>query len=247
MPRRLHGLPELRARLARIPWWGWLGAAGALGLLVFTRRKEIAMLSGRVVKFGQEAFFSAALPAKGRPFANILLRVGEEQGVDPFLLAAIVQRESDWDPNVLGDSGHGHGLSQIDDRSFGPWLAANNWRDPYTNLTKGAQVLKSKLNFLTGTSSVMDGTTPLVKNGVIYYRGTAATRYGFTNGTTLPDPRPLTGDQLNQAAIAAYNTGELNALRSIAAGRSPDMTTAHGNYSSDVLAKMYSYASKFLG
>lgn len=246
LARRFRGLPELRERLARIPWWGWVGAAGALAFLFF-RRKEISVLSGRIVKAGQEALFAAALPSRAKPFAHIVLRVAEEQGVDPFLLAAIAQRESNWDPNVLGDAGHGHGLMQIDDRSFGPWLAANNWRDPYTNLTKGAQVLKGKLAFLAGTSSVMDGSTPLVRNGFVYYRGSVASRYGLPDGTMLRDPRPLHGEQLSQAAIAAFNTGELNVLRSITAGAPIDKTTAHGNYSTDVLARMYSYASKFLG
>ncbi len=41
-----------------------------------------------------------------------------------------------------------------------------------------------------------------------------------------------------KAIAAAYNTGEGNVARSIAAGLDPDHTTTGGNYGSDVVARM---------
>jgi len=41
-----------------------------------------------------------------------------------------------------------------------------------------------------------------------------------------------------KAIAAAYNTGEGNVSRSLAAGRDPDSTTTGRNYGSDVLARM---------
>lgn len=41
-----------------------------------------------------------------------------------------------------------------------------------------------------------------------------------------------------RAIAAAYNTGEGNVSRSLAAGRDPDSTTTGRNYGSDVLARM---------
>lgn len=40
---------------------------------------------------------------------------------------------------------------------------------------------------------------------------------------------------LYQACVAAYNTGEGNVVKSVRAGKSVDTTTAHGNYSADVI------------
>src|SRR5215471_8403512 len=41
-----------------------------------------------------------------------------------------------------------------------------------------------------------------------------------------------------KAIAAAYNTGEGNVARSVAAGRDPDSTTTGGDYGRDVLARM---------
>ena len=41
-----------------------------------------------------------------------------------------------------------------------------------------------------------------------------------------------------KAIAAAYNTGEGNVAKSIAAGRDPDHTTTGGDYGSDVVARM---------
>lgn len=50
----------------------------------------------------------------------------------------------------------------------------------------------------------------------------------------------LAGKQITdlKAIAAAYNTGEGNVARSLAAGRDPDHTTTGGDYGSDVLARM---------
>lgn len=50
----------------------------------------------------------------------------------------------------------------------------------------------------------------------------------------------LAGKQITdlKAIAAAYNTGEGNVARSLAAGQDPDHTTTGGDYGSDVLARM---------
>lgn len=58
-----------------------------------------------------------------------------------LLVAAVMDRESQGN-NIKGDAGHGHGLMQIDDRSHGPWLAANSdGMDPESNIMKGTEIL----------------------------------------------------------------------------------------------------------
>lgn len=83
---------------------------------------------------------------------DLLIRLGDKYGWEPALLAAIVSRESRWglllDGNMKGDSGHGHGLAQIDDRSFGTWLATHDWKDPAVNLDMACRILQDKYNYL---------------------------------------------------------------------------------------------------
>jgi hypothetical protein len=61
--------------------------------------------------------------------------------------------------------------------------------------------------------------------------------YLKTRFPNLPD------DQLWAASIAAYNTGEGNVAKSLAAGKPVDSTTAGGDYSSAVLAMAAKFTS----
>ena len=62
-----------------------------------------------------------------------------------WLFIAVVDRETGW-KNILGDNGHGHGLPQIDDRTWGKWLAANeNGLNPLTAIPKGMEILADSL------------------------------------------------------------------------------------------------------
>jgi hypothetical protein len=77
-----------------------------------------------------------------------IARVAGESGVDPALIAGIISRESGagllLDQSGLGDFGHGHGLMQIDDQSFGPWLESHDWKNPLVNIRKGVDILLDK-------------------------------------------------------------------------------------------------------
>ena len=70
-----------------------------------------------------------------------------------YLLMAICSRESKFglilSPNMTGDNGHGRGLMQIDDRSFGDWIAKHPWKDPATNIEQGADVWMGDYNYFT--------------------------------------------------------------------------------------------------
>lgn len=84
------------------------------------------------------------LPAMNRHKATIL-QVAAEKGLDPAILAGLISRESGagtlLDRSGRGDHGNGHGLMQLDIGAHAAWLAKNNWRDPLTNLRKGADIL----------------------------------------------------------------------------------------------------------
>lgn len=174
------------------------------------------------------ALFSA-LPPQGQRYLSQVLQVAQEEGVSPFLLFAIMSRESNYglalSSNMTGDAGHGRGLMQIDDRSDTAWLNANPWKDAYTNIKRGAQILNMKLAYFL-----------LGGNGTVTVPDSYASRLG-TSGGDYQDPRPLSGDMLARAGVAAYNSGQGAVLYALAAGYDPDSFTAGGNYGADVLAR----------
>jgi hypothetical protein len=225
-----------------------LGLGGAIAL-AYTQRKTIMIYGRKAIDQAYEAIWIQMLPSYAQGYGPIILRVSREESIDPNLIYGLGDRETQWGtsryldvkgPGGRGDGGHGYGLMQIDDRSWGAWLAANDWRDPYTNVKKGARILKGKLAFFAGKSTV-SGLT----DGSRVYLGDASARARRVSPGNYPDPRPLSGAKLWEAAIAAYNTGEGNVLRSIAVGKSPEFTTAGGDYLTDVSKRASTIAAAY--
>lgn len=225
---------------------------GGLGLavagLLFSERKSIMLFGQTVVDAAHKAIFKAVLPDYAAPYGDVMLRVADEQGVDPFLIFALGDRETRWGssrdldqpgPAGTGDGGHGHGLMQIDDRSWGDWLASHDWTDPYTNVSQGVRILKGAIAFFQGRSAVKGYT-----DGMTVTIDKSAAKLGVSSGA-YPDPRPLSGTALWNAAIAAYNTGPATVLMAIAAGRSPEITTTGGDYATDVVRRASNLAAEF--
>jgi soluble lytic murein transglycosylase-like protein len=216
---------------------------GAAAVLAFTKRESIMLYGAKALEAGKEAAFRAALSSQAKPYSAVILQAARDTGVDPFIIYALGQRESRWgaalNANGTGDAGHGHGLMQIDDRSFLSWLESHDWRDPYTNVRKGAEILRDKMRFFEGRSAVQGYT-----DGVNVSVDKSAERFGVQPGL-YPDPRPLIGSRLVEAGIASYNTGEGNVLMALAVGADVDTTTAGGDYYADVWSKMLDAVSRF--
>jgi len=228
-----------------LPWL--LAALGGAVALAFTQRKTIMIYGAKALEAGKELLFQASLSNEAQPYSDLILQVAREQNVDPFLIYALGQRESRWGaalsppgPAGTGDYGHGRGIMQIDDRSWGDWLNSNDWGDAYTNVSKGAEILKAKIAFFAGKSAVSgltDGSTVSVSANQAAKRGVSPGSY--------PDPRPLSGEALTQAGIAAYNAGEGAVLVSLAVGLEPEATTYGGDYVTWVWNKMTEAANAF--
>ena len=232
--------------------WLFIGG-GALALAAFMGRKQIVRIGNVVLDQAKILVFKRVIPAHVQPYADVILKVAAEQDLNPFVIVALGERESGWgkflDQNGKGDNGHGHGIMQIDDRTNAAWLASTNWRDSYSNVTKGAKILVDKIRFFQGKAPAYgtnkDGSAYTISNGINVFIGPInAKRRGVSAGK-YPDPRPLSGDKLNQAALAAYNSGTGNVIQSIAAGLSPDATTTGSNYSKDVSQKVASLTTAF--
>lgn len=92
------------------------------------------------------------LPDRLARYATAFAAAGAQFGIDPYLLAAVCDRESlggealtPKGPGGLGDNGHAHGLMAIDDRSWAQWLATHPWWEPECNISKGAEILAANV------------------------------------------------------------------------------------------------------
>ena len=152
-------------------------------------------------------------PARLEQWREDIEAAATATGLDPTLIAAVMDRESlggvgltpkgphgtgDFDPNHPGMLGHGRGLMQIDDRAFPVFCAdPGQWQDAGRNIMFGAQLLARNLIDLDGNTA---------------------------------------------AAVAAYNCGVNRIARLLAAkpdatSKDFDGFTTGGNYSLDVLER----------
>lgn len=132
-------------KLAALLGFGVLTA----GVVIYmTRRRQLTSAGQASLEPSNDSAFRSVLSSAAQPYADIVKQVAQEQSIDPLLLVALVEREDPWwDPNIVSGDG-GHGLTQItSDRA---WIASADWADPYTNLTRGAQMLGDELSFFLG-------------------------------------------------------------------------------------------------
>lgn len=209
------------------------GAVASAGNRVAKGVKAVAVGFGqRVVQVGTMVFdaaktaaFKAALVAatpggRAAQYAEVVIQVSSEQQISPFLIVAVMERESHSGealtppgPSGTGDGGHGRGLMQLDDRTkggklHGAVIADGRWTDPYWNLT----------------AAVVDHLKP--DQAFFVAKG-------------------LTGDAQLRATIASYNAGPGAVWSRIQAGQDPDAATTGGDYSADVLSRLASISQAF--
>jgi len=110
-------------------------------------------------------------------------RAARRHGISPTLLAAVAAQEtggpgSDSGRNVIGDGGHGHGVFQIDDRSWA-FASTSAAMDPAQNADAAATILA---NDLAATHGDVRGALSMYNSGSATGRGTPTT---WADGTTL--------------------------------------------------------------
>jgi hypothetical protein len=158
-----------------------------------------------------------------------------------------------------GQGGWGRGLMQIDYGANNPWFASGaDWQDAQTNIDKGASLLREKLDlFSRGAGGPVSIETWRMDTGMPQYGiqpwRTAYPSANFpSSGPTsasrvdsLPDVRPLSGQALYEAAIAAYNAGPDSVLQALALGLPAEAPTANQNYVSHFISLVSSWAGSF--
>jgi soluble lytic murein transglycosylase-like protein len=161
---------------------------------------------------------ASRLPPRLARWAPIIAFAADTYGIDPIIFAAIIDRESlggdalaPPGPAGTGDSGHGRGLGQIDDRMHASFIAALDpastplWKLPHFNLLYAAAVL--------GQAWTMFGPDPLSWP-------IAIAAYNAGPGHTKQTELAFTADMSQNQRIAAL-----------------DAITDGGDYVSDVLRR----------
>lgn len=105
--------------------------------------------------------------ARNNGWIEFFAEAGQRFNWPTALLMAVASRETNM-RNILGDGGHGHGIMQIDDRSFPQFTSSGQWRIPRLNILKGAEVLNGKRRFLSNNGV---GGETLSRASVAAYNG----------------------------------------------------------------------------
>jgi hypothetical protein len=145
-----------------------------------------------------------------------LVHQGPPDGVGTALVLAMGSRETNL-TNIVGDGGHGRGWLQIDDRFWATWLKAHAGCKDGTWAAKFASALPAG-RVPTLTASTLKAIELLHSN------------VAFASSRKVPPAERM------RFAVAAYNSGAGNAIKSFAEGN-VDARTAHGDYSADVLSR----------
>ena len=151
----------------------------------------------------------------------------------------------------LDGQGWGRGLMQIDYGVHNAWVVSNDWGDPQTNIDKAASLLADNAKyFSSGGGGAVTIEPWRITSG--YSAGGKLlvppwSTYGIAPRTSAPDPRPLSGQLLAEASLAAYNAGPKGVLQAVALGLAPARATANADYGNWILARVSTWLSLFPG
>lgn len=203
------------------------------------------------------AVLLAVLPASANPYVDVILRVAREDGVSPFLLAAIMQRESKF----------GAALKPAHAGGTGDFIPRTVTNSSYP-VPQGAKVEATTIKKKDGTVVPARKITPTSNgwgHGLMQIDlGAHATwlssgkwrdpyenvKYGSKvlreSSAFIKSKIPgITPELLARAAVAGYNTGAGNVVKSLQAGKDPDATTHGGDYSKSVVGTALAWAISF--
>jgi membrane-bound lytic murein transglycosylase MltF len=195
------------------------GAALVGGFLLFAKKK-LSDLAQAAINDVNAAYFSASIPAGAQSYIDVIRQVADEQKVDPFVIVALGEQESKWGtatgyqgttgPSIIGTDQHGRGLMQLDDRTWGDWVNAYDWTDPYTNVTKGAQVFAQALSYMQKKGLQGDAAVQAALAG---YNAGPGTVWNAIQAGDSPDSATATGSYATEVYSSAVSyAGEFQNL-----------------------------------
>lgn len=126
-------------------------------------------ITPKTVPVKETLYYYDAVPLD-KDLQNYIIRESEDNGIDPAIVMAMIDRESDYDSDNMGDGGKAYGLMQIHPR----WhyermqeLGCTDLLDPYHNVAVGIDYLCELLNRYDG-----DMAKALVAYNQGHYKGT---------------------------------------------------------------------------
>lgn len=148
--------------------------------------------------------------------------------------------------------GWGRGLMQVDYGAHNDWFKSGaKWWDAQVNVDKGAEILRWNLDLFSKKPANAKPVT--VENWRIttgkpeYNIQPWSVKYPRSSPwpTTVPDVRPLQGQQLYEAAIAAYNVSYPAVLQALGLGIPAEAGTTRQEYVSKFMALIASWQLNF--
>lgn len=158
------------------------------------------------------------------PLVATFNEIGDEQGVDPCLLAAIAYNESSWNKLALSfDGNFGRGLMQID-AGFHTFAEQNVVYVTPTRYVDGAGRTGKAVDALASE-----------ENGALVFDAHSSLRYACEN-LIIPALRhyQTRADQV-ECAIASYNAGIGGVDSALDRGRGPESATYSNGYIDGIL------------
>jgi soluble lytic murein transglycosylase-like protein len=166
----------------------------------------------------------------GIKYSSEITAAANAHGIDPKLLAAVAAQEtggpgSSSGNNIVGDGGHGHGVFQIDDRT---WAFASTpaAMDPAANAGQAASILagdlsryggdvKAALSAYNSGSPTAAGTQTTWPDGqTLGYADSVMRHYAQLDGNT----------QAQLVADSRETSAEVGALAALGAAQAPGST-----------------------
>lgn len=197
-------------------------AASAVAVVVFRK------VFKKVFDSAGQQIFKRVIPPACREHADAIMKVASEKNVSPFLITAIIVRESRCGTALRSGTGDFAARSPSVVPDGVPVRAAGNGKVlPADGLGWGRGLMQIDYGFHYQWVKNNDWRDPLlnIRKGVEVWK--SGLKYLKRNG--------LAGDQLVRAATAAYNAGPARVLRAVRQGRDPDSVTTGRDYSSSVL------------
>ncbi len=111
-----------------------------------------------------------------------IIKTAVERGISPALVMAIIQRESNCDPGMIGDDGNSYGLMQIYANQHTERcvrLNAVNLLDPYKNVEVGVDILAELMRHGKSLEWVL-----MAYNGGMSYAGQMTAEGNVSNYAT---------------------------------------------------------------
>jgi hypothetical protein len=163
----------------------------------------------------------------GIKYSSEITAAAKAHGIDPKLLAAVAAQEtggpgSNSGNNIVGDGGHGHGVFQIDDRTWA-FAATPAAMDPAANAGAAASILagdlsrcggdvKAALSVYNSGSPTAAGTQTTWPDGqTLGYADSVLRHYAQLGGDTqaqlVADNRETQADVGSLAALAGQTPG----------------------------------------